>query len=352
MSRGENIRKNISDKYEKSPGYLLWDIAEATGQEMDDQDQRREEIRKLFDVDEQEGEILERTVYQYKGIVRKAATYAAGEISIVGNGTVTKGDLFETEHGIQFQAVETVDISDTGKVRISALVPGNAGVVGAGTITQMPVTLAGIVGCINEAATHDGYDAESDDSLRARYYAKLRTPDNGANKYAYYNWALEVPGVGNAEVFPLGHGENTVDVVIIDDDMLPATDGLIEAVQTYIDPNSAGKGEGRAMMGAHCYVSSAEGVAVNITGKLMISGEQEEILEAVKSSVKRYLASVAFAKKGDARANVSYAMISNYIIDTPGVLDIENLKINGGVANIAVQERYVAVLGTAVFTYA
>ena len=32
---GENIRNRISDEYEKTPGYLLWDFTEAVGQEMD-----------------------------------------------------------------------------------------------------------------------------------------------------------------------------------------------------------------------------------------------------------------------------------------------------------------------------
>lgn len=350
--RGTNIRNNISDEYEKTPGYLLWDISESVGQEMDEQDQEIINVRALFNVDNLSGELLERTVKQRKGIERKPATYAAGELQITGNGTVTKGDLFETENGVQFQATETVVIDDTGSVKIAALISGNSGVVGAGTITEMPVTLAGIVSCTNEAATHDGYDEEMDDSLRERYYAKLRAPDNGSNKYAYRNWALEVPGVGDAEVYPLGHGENTVDVVIIDDDRLPASEMLVSAVQTYIDPNSAGKGEGTAAMGAHCYVSSATGMDISITGKLIVTGDADTVDAAVKDSVKRYLASIAFAMLGDKRTSVSYAQISNYIIDTPGVLDVENLQVNGGVANIAVQDRYVAVLGTAVFTHA
>ena len=37
MSKGENIRANISRDYEKTPGYLVWDITEAIGQEMDSQ---------------------------------------------------------------------------------------------------------------------------------------------------------------------------------------------------------------------------------------------------------------------------------------------------------------------------
>lgn len=346
-TRGENIRGNISSDYEKTPGYLLWDISEAVGQEMDGQDAELANIRALFDVDNLTGDMLERTVRQRKGLTRKAATYAAGTLEITGTGAVTQGDLFETENGVQFAATETVEINETGTVAIEAADAGNVGVVGANTIIQMPVTLAGIVSCNNAEPTHDGYDAETDDSLRQRYYAKLRTPDSGANKYAYRNWALDVPGVGDAQVHPLGHGDNTVDVVIINTDKLPASQDLVADVQNYIDPGSSGRGEGAAMMGAHCYVSSAAGLAVNLTGKLIISGEQEGIEAAVKQSVKTYLTSIAYGGY-----NISYAQINNAILETAGVLDVENLKINGGVANIAVPDRYVGILGTVMLTYA
>lgn len=346
-TRGENIRNNISADYEKTPGYLLWDISEAVGQEMDVQDAELVNIRALFDVDNLSGDMLERIVRQRKGLIRKAATYAVGMLEITGTGVVNQGDLFETENGVQFAAVETEEVIETGTVTIEAVEPGNAGVIGANTITQMPVTLAGIVSCNNVEPTHDGYDAETDDSLRQRYYAKLRTPDSGANKYAYRNWALDVPGVGDAQVHPLGHGDNTVDVVIINTDKLPASADLVADVQEYIDPGSSGRGEGAAMMGAHCYVSSATGLEINLTGKLIINAQQADVEAAVKQSVKSYLASIAYSGY-----NISYAQINNAVLETAGVLDVENLKINDGIANIEVPDRSVGILGTAVFDYA
>lgn len=347
MSKGENIRANISNGYEKTPGYLVWDITEAIGQEMDMQEESIIELAKKLDVDNLTGDELTKFVYQRKGVIRKAATYATGQITVTGTGTVTKGDLFETPNGVQFAAAETVDITDSGTVNIKAVQAGNVGVVGSGSITQMPVTIAGINSCTNAEPTHDGYDAESDDALRERYYIALRTPPSSGNKYSYQNWALEVEGVGAAEVFPLGHGENTVDVVIIDSDMQPASSQLVAAVQAHIDPDSSGKGEGTAPMGAHCYVSAAEALNIDIAVKLTISGTQTETENAVKEAIKKYLANIAFTGE-----NVSYAQIGNAIIDTAGVIDYENLTVNSGAANISVADRKVAVLGTVVFTYA
>ena len=348
MSRGENIRGKISDEYEKTPGYLIYDVTEAVGQEMDTADEVIAEIDRKLDADNLSGRELARFVRQRKGIERKAATFAAGSVTVTGNGTVTAGDLFETENGVQFEALEDVTVAESGSVPIVAKLSGNSGIVGAGTITQMPITIPGIATCTNPAPTADGYDAESDESLRERYYAALRTPTSSGNAAAYKNWALEVSGVGDAQVYPLGSGDGTVDVILINDQSKPASTALVAEVQNYIDPASEGKGLGVAPIGAKCYVSSATATNINVAGKVTLQGAgQSETEAAIKDAIESYLAGIAF--KG---STVSYAHISSRITETNGVIDVENLKINDGTANVAVQARHVAVLGTVTFTYA
>lgn len=348
MSKGENIREKIDDKYEKTVGYLIYDVTEAVGQEMDETDGEIAQVNDKLNADNLSGDELERFTKQRKGITRKAATYAVGIVTVTGNGTVEIGDIFETENGVQFEATETVTSQDTAQVPVKAKTAGNAGVVGAGTIKEMPITIAGISSCTNDAATADGYDAESDEALRERYYLALRTPTGSGNKAAYRNWALEVSGVGDAQVYPLGHGDGTVDVVIIDDKMKPASDSLVSSVQQHIDPNSEGKGLGEAPIGAKCYVSSASGTKINIAGKITLqtAAASTSVEAAIKASVEEYLAEIAFT--GSA---VSYAHIASRITSTDGVIDVENLTINDGTANVSVEERCVAILGTAVFTY-
>ncbi|KOP31814.1 tail protein, partial [Xenorhabdus sp. GDc328] len=50
----------------------------------------------------------------------------------------------------------------------------------------------------------------------------------------YRRWALEVPGVTNAFVYPLRRGLGTVDIAITSADGLPSAD-IINAVQAHID---------------------------------------------------------------------------------------------------------------------
>ena len=107
---------------------------------------------------------------------------------------------------------------------------------------MMPVQIAGIVSVSNSNALTGGYDAETDEAYYERYLLRLQTPPTSGNQYHYRLWALEVTGVGGVQIYPLGHGDNTVDVVLIDVDGQPADGELVERVQTHIDPGSKGLG--------------------------------------------------------------------------------------------------------------
>lgn len=343
----DQILADISNDYEKTAGYLVYDFSAAVGQEMDAQAQEIAAARLKFDFNNLTGAELDMYVNQRKGLTRKAATYAVGYVTVNGNGTVSAGDLFETANGVQFRASAAVTVSGSANVPIIAVIAGNSGNVGANSITQMPITISGIVSCNNDEATLGGYDEEADDALRARYLVALRTPTTSGNKAAYKGWALEVAGVGNAQVFPLGHGANTVDVVIINDAMQPADSSLVAQVQQYIDPNSSGRGEGAAPMGAYAYVSSATALNINVSATLTITDEQSKVKAKVEAAIIEYLASIAFTG-----ANVSYAQILNAIIDVPEVIDVTNYKVNNGTANIAVPDRKVAVFNSGTWAYA
>ncbi|MEG0430307.1 MAG: baseplate J/gp47 family protein [Anaerovoracaceae bacterium] len=346
MSNAEKIRENISNDYEKTPGYLLFDLTEAIGIVMDNQENELMNIAQKLDVFNLSGEELDKYIFQRKGLKRKLATYSECVLSVIGNGIVSVGDLFETDNGIQFQSIENKEIINNGEVKVKAVLAGNNSMVGANSIIRMPVTITGLVSCNNSQATVGGYPEEEDRAYLNRYLQALRYPDSSGNKYSYEKWALEVTGVGGAVVFPLAKGPNTVDVVIIDANKLPASSSLVEEVQKYIDPESKGRGEGQAPIGARCYVSAAFNKSIIISCKLTISANQNDVESAIKEAIKGYLKSIAFKNK-----NVSYAQIGNCIIDTEGVIDYENLVVNGGTANIQVQSQEVATLNAAVFTY-
>lgn len=338
---------NIDNSYEKSKGYFLWDILKAIAINLKAVWNSVQEVSEKLDVEKLSGNELERFVYQRTGIQRKLATYAEGVLTLTGNGTVKEGDLFETEGLIRFIATETVKIVDEGSVNIKAIFQGISGNLPSGTITKMPVTIPDISGCINKGATTKGYESESDIDLLNRYYEKLRIPATSGNIYHYQHWALEVAGVGAAKVFPLWNGNNTVKIIIIDQNRQPATEELVNAVQYYIDPGRAGIGAGEAPIGAFCTVESAAKKAINISVKLTtVSGYEVSVIkENMERKIAYYLESIAFKFN-----YLSYARVGGCILDVEGVLDYENLAINSGIGqNVICEDNEVMVLGSVIF---
>lgn len=338
----KQLLAELGDQYDKTPGYLAYDLLKSVAIALYGKEGRLDEIESLLDIDNLTYPMLDMFVQQRKGITRNQATRAKGMLQVTGNGTVNIGDLFETASGVQFESTESKTISGTGQVAIQALVAGPTGNVPAQMVTQMPVTIPGITSVTNLEPTQDGFDAETDDSLRERYYIAVRTPPTSGNVYHYLLWAKEISGVGAAKVFPLERGENTVEIVIIDQDKQPASAALVAQVQEHIDPGSEGLGLGEAPIGAYCYVLSAAGLKIDVSASIKMSSgyTESEILANIKESITEYLKGIAFQQD-----YVSYARLGEAILNSQGVEDYSGLTVNGSAENPIVGRKEVAVLG-------
>lgn len=338
----------MPESYQKTVGFPTYDLLAAASIPMEELAAQLQETAEKLDPANLTGEELESYIKSRSGLVRNPPTYASGILQVTGNGTVNEGDLFESVGGIQFAAAATVEISGSGEVPIRCTTPGAAGNLPAGSVTMMPVQIAGIVSVSNSDTLTGGYDAESDAAYYDRYILRLQTPPTSGNQYHYRIWALEVTGVGGVQIYPLGHGDNTVDVVLIDVDGQPADEELVQRVQTHIDPGSKGLGEGEAPIGAYCYVSGAEPkeLDLSMTVQTLPGAEQEAVTAAVKAAVEAYLKGIAFAQD-----YVSYARINAAVLEADGVQDVSGLTVNGATANVAIGERQVAVLGEVSIQY-
>ena len=338
----------MPESYQKTVGFPTYDLLAAASIPMEELAAQLQETAAKLDPAKLTGEELESYIKSRSGLTRNPPTYASGILQVTGNGTVNEGDLFESAGGIQFAATATVEISGSGEVPISCTTPGAAGNLPAGSVTMMPVQIAGIVSVSNSDTLTGGYDAESDAAYYDRYILRLQTPPTSGNQYHYRIWALEVTGVGGVQIYPLGHGDNTVDVVLIDVDGQPADEELIGRVQTHIDPGSKGLGEGEAPIGAYCYVSGAEPkeLDISMTVQTLPGAEQEAVTADVKAAVAAYLKGIAFAQD-----YVSYARINAAVLEADGVQDVSGLTVNGATANVAIGERQGAGLGEVSIQY-
>lgn len=339
----DDLLSNISDGYDKTIGYPTYDINKAFAIEESKIYKAIDSAINMLDVDNLAGDDLERYVQQRKGTIRKPGTYASTQLTVNGTATIKAGDLFETPGGIQFVCIKDTDVVGSGLIPVQAILLGSGDNTPANTITQIPVTIAGIVSVTNLEAVANGYDPENDDSLRERYKDMLKHPITSNNKYAFEAWAKEVTGVGDAKCFPTWQGANTVKVVIIDSNKQIANQDLINAVQLYIDPKGVqdeagnwstwGTGEGASSMGSYCTVDTATAKAIDINATIVKDSNytDEEVKQTIEDYVSGYFESIAL---DEGNAYVSYGKVGNLIFNVPGVQDYSGLTVNGGNSNI------------------
>lgn len=187
-------------------------------------------------------------------------------------------------------------------------------------------------------------DPETDDSARERLISKISGPAENGNKAQVKAWCEEVAGVGLARVIPLWNGPNTVQGIIIAADGDVPTQQLVDSVQEHLDPGAAGMGEGVATIGQHFTATAALPVSLQISVEIEKKAEisQETIQKSFESVLKQYLADLALNTQG--HATVRYTTIGARLAQIEGVVDYDNLLLNGAKDNITCTIYQVPVL--------
>jgi uncharacterized phage protein gp47/JayE len=176
------------------------------------------------------------------GVTRKPAVAASGNVLVTGSvGTLIPVDsLMKRADGVEFAvtAETTLGVSATA-VPVEAVQAGAAGNTLAATTLTLLNPIAGVqsVVTVDSAGLTNGSDIESVTSLRGRFLARIQQPPAGGSQSDYVNWALEVPGVTRAWVYPQEMGAGTVTVRFVrDNDASIIPDAAeVEAVKDYIE---------------------------------------------------------------------------------------------------------------------
>ncbi|CAB3834242.1 hypothetical protein LMG26858_00853 [Achromobacter anxifer] len=193
-------------------------------------------VRQIFP-DTADSEYLEMHA-AIRGLQRKAAVAASGTVRITGvpGAQLAAGARCKALDGREYVLDASVVIGADGTAIASmrAVVAGEAGNAPAGVLLTLTVTPAQINGQAVVVSMKGGVEGETDHELLQRLLDLIRRPPAGGNAFDYKRWALEVPGVTKAFVYPLRRGLGTVDIAIVAGDGLPSEETL-EAVRTYID---------------------------------------------------------------------------------------------------------------------
>lgn len=272
------------------------------------------------------------------GVIRKPGVAASGIVKFTGaSGTViSKGFLITTADQLTYATVADITIAaGIATATVQATATGLLYNVGIGSINQIVVAQAGVNAVTNITATTGGAEIEEDESLRERLLLKVQTPATSGNAYHYKQWALEVAGVGAAKIFPIWNGPGTVKVCIVDTNMQPANETIINAAKTHIEEERP--------IGATVTVSSATMAPVAFTISIKRDGtlSLDEIKTSINESLTKYLKDIAFVSD-----YVSINKVVSLMMDEKGISDVTNLLINNGNTSVTIGSEQIAVVGT------
>ena len=177
---------------------------------------------------------------------RRAASRAAGSATWPGNpGTaIPTGAVATRGDGVRYVVVTggSVDADAQISVEIEAEAFGAAGNAAPDVQLTLSTTVTGVapLGRVDEPGIAGGADEELDELLLIRLLARMRLPPRGGSAHDYVQWAMEVPGVSRAWVYPLEDGPGTVVVRFMMDDVRADQAGIPEPadvalVQAHID---------------------------------------------------------------------------------------------------------------------
>ena len=320
----QDMLRRVTSDVDKREGSIIFDALAPAAYQLAQVYFNLNNFIDLVSGDTAVGEYLDRVVADY-GLTRKPATQAIRKV--VASGSIAAG----TRWGLNDTSYTITEIITGNTYKAVCGQFGEIGNTYAGTLENID-NVSGITATLTDIIT-SGQDEESDDNLRERFYAYLQRPSTSGNAFNYREWAMLVPGVGDAKVFPLWNGNGTVKVIVVNSNM-EIDESLESIVSAYIETVRP--------IGADITVDSPEGKEIGVTADIVLDGSvsYENVVLGFTSAVTEYLKSLVFETY-----SVSYAKVGSILLSTPGISDYSGLQLNGGTGNIPIVETEMPILG-------
>lgn len=182
-------------------------------------------------------------------------------------------------------------------------------------------------------------DAETDDHLRERILKSDAWLAYGGNIADYLDMIRKIHEVGAAQVYPVWAGSGTVKLVIVDNDLMPASADLVKKVKNIIDPeDNEAQGVGLAPIDHRVTVVAPEALKVNVSIQLKLTDQANKV--AVEKGIKDMLDELFSELRKDwdtinakvgrgYRLSIYRSRILSKIMLIDGVADSHLPKLNG-----------------------
>lgn len=131
-------------------------------------------------------------------------------------------------------------------------------------------------------------DEESDDHLRDRLLNTNSWVAYGGNVADYLDMTSKIHDVGATQVYPVWNGPGTVKLVILNNDLMPASSTLIKKVKEEIDPeDKETQGYGLAPIDHRVTVTTAETLIVNVQINALL--DAQHVTSNIEQQIKNVL---------------------------------------------------------------
>lgn len=336
----------VPDNIDKREGSIIYDALAPAALVMGQQSLDMANVIKETYIKTASGEFLDYRAIEH-GTSRYPATQTEAKAKVLSD---KKEPLDNVQIGDKFASIgdspifyAVTKINDDLTVELTAEVKGSSANSYIGQI--LPVTPNDLLSWAEiTEITAPARDVESDDHLRARLLSSQSWIAYGGNVADYLDMTSKIDEVGAAQIYPTWNGGGTVKVVILNNDLMPASASLVQKVKNTLDPeDKQAEGYGLAPIDHAVTVTAPEELIVNvdISVKLDDTKATRYVKDSITKAVEGYFQSLRKdwadinQKLGRGYQETIYrSKILSQVMLTEGVVNAKLPSLNGRDADI------------------
>lgn len=287
---------NVPNDIDKREGSIIYDAVAPAAMVSAQQSLSLANIIRETYIKTAQGEFLD-----YRAVEHGTSRYAATNTEVKARFNNDDGNPVNVEVGDRFASIAespifytVIKANDDGTAEMQA---EEAGTIANSYLGQvLPVTpndnlaWAEII-----EITIPARDEENDDHLRARLLNSNSWVAYGGNVADYLDMTSKIHDVGATQVYPTWDGPGTVKLVILNNDLMPASSTLVKKVKEEIDPEeSTTQGYGLAPIDHRVTVTAPETFTIDIAMNVTIvdSVNIDSIRANIKTSLEEFFKSL------------------------------------------------------------
>lgn len=336
----------VPDNIDKREGSIIYDALAPAALVMGQQSLDMANVIKETYIKTASGEFLDYRAIEH-GTSRYPATQTEAKAKVLND---KKEPLNNVQIGDKFASIgdspifyAVTKVNDDLTVELTAEVKGSSANSYIGQI--LPVTPNDLLSWAEiTEITAPARDVESDDHLRARLLSSQSWIAYGGNVADYLDMTSKIDEVGAAQIYPTWNGGGTVKVVILNNDLMPASASLVQKVKNTLDPeDKQAEGYGLAPIDHAVTVTAPEELIVNVD--ISVKLDDTKVTRYVKDSITKAVESYFQSLRKDwadinqklgrgYQETIYRSKILSQVMLTEGVINAKLPSLNGRDADI------------------